>query len=132
MRAAWTWWDWIYLTGFGVFSPSDLNIKPSADLHSCDARCTGTARSHCTAHVLINMAPTALSTPSSPPQSPSLTHPPASHMLSQHVFDDRVAFRISRAHSSSDPSFDAALSPDSRLSDSSLSRHLSCRLLSGM
>lgn len=29
-----------------VFSPSDLNIKLLADLHSCDARCTGPAHSH--------------------------------------------------------------------------------------
>lgn len=73
-----------------VFSLPDLNIKLLADLHSCDARYTGAAHSHCTAHVLISMAPSVLSIP--PSRACSSPHPPTLHMLCQHVFDDCVVF----------------------------------------
>lgn len=109
-----------------VFSPLDLNVKLLADLHSCDAHCTGAAHSHCIAHVLINMAPTVLSTPPLP--SPTLI---PSHMLSQHVFEDCVVFisptLISPLVLPLMPLFVSLC-----LSGSSLSYHLPLRLLSGM
>lgn len=79
---------------------------------------------HCTPHVLINMAPTVLSVlPSSPWSSPL-------HMLSQHVFDDGVRF-ISLVFIS------LMILPLMRVSVTLLIwflvvPHVSCRLLSGM
>jgi len=81
-----------------VFCPPDLNIKLAADLHSCDAHCTGAAPSHHTAHVLINTVPTVLSTP------PSIAHPP--YVKSTCVWWSRSFLSYSYLLI---PSFDAAL-----------------------
>lgn len=106
-----------------VFSPSDLNIKPPADLHSCDAGCTGAALSHRTAHVLINMAPTVLSIPPARARSSSpLTHAKSTCVwcVASHFSDSFLLWSLLWCSSLCDSS------------DSSLSRHLSHGLLSGM
>ncbi len=94
-------------------------------MHSSDARCTGAAHSHRTAHVLINMAPTVLSI------SPSRARP-SSLYTSQVNMCWMIALHSYLSYSFLLWSLLWCRSPWLCLSDSSLSRHLSRRLLSGM